>query len=106
MPDAPCHEPQALVIRSQAVSLGPDHVDTQLVSHNLGCVLEQLGRRQKALELINHAYQVVLLSIPGSTNTFTIQFIPDTFVFTIHLNQSMVLKDISYIYIYALLNKY
>ena len=49
---------QALVIRSRAVSLGPDHVDTQLIYHNLGCVLDQLGKGQKALELYERAYKV------------------------------------------------
>ena len=53
------HPPvQALVLRSQAVSLGELHVDTQLVGHNLGCVLDRLGRGHKALELLEQAHKV------------------------------------------------
>ncbi len=52
--------PQALVLRSQAVSLGPDHVDSQLVSHNLGCVLDRLGRNHRAIELLEKAHAVFL----------------------------------------------
>ena len=49
---------QAFVIRSQAVTLGPQHVDTQLVCHNLGCVLDRLGRGHKALGLLEQAHKV------------------------------------------------
>ena len=49
---------QAFVIRSQSVTLGPQHVDTQLVCHNLGCVLDRLGRGHKALGLLEQAHKV------------------------------------------------
>jgi len=49
---------QALVAREACPALGVSHVDTALVAHNLGCVLDQLGKTQKALELVGGALKV------------------------------------------------
>ena len=45
------------VIRSQSAALGPGHVDTQLIRHNLACVLDRLGRGHKAQELLEEAHE-------------------------------------------------
>ncbi|GAX82196.1 hypothetical protein CEUSTIGMA_g9624.t1 [Chlamydomonas eustigma] len=54
---------KALVLRSQAITLGPDHVDSQLVCHNLGCVLDRLGRTHKAIELLEKSHRVFQQSL-------------------------------------------
>ena len=44
--------------RESCPELGATHVDTALVAHNLGCVLDELGKSHKALELVGGALKV------------------------------------------------
>lgn len=39
-------------------ALGPTHVDTALVNHNLGCVCDMLGKTARGLELVEGAEKV------------------------------------------------
>lgn len=57
LPCVPVHM-QALVLRECCPELGPTHVDTALVAHNLGCVLGALGKSHKGLELVGDAQKV------------------------------------------------
>eukprot|EP00798_Chlamydomonas_sp_ICE-L_P025906 gene25906-11582_t len=52
------HLVKAKVMREEHLDLGPGHVDTALVKHNLACVLDQLGKAHKALELLTSAHRV------------------------------------------------
>lgn len=54
---------QAMVNRSQAPELGPKHVDTQLACHNLGCILDRLGCTHRALDLLETAHEVGVVSL-------------------------------------------
>lgn len=56
---------RAMVIRTQTPSLGPLHVDTQLACHNLGCVLDRLGKNHRALELLQGAMEAFKSSLGG-----------------------------------------
>jgi len=52
------HCVRAYVIRSECMSLGPQHPDTAAAGHNLGVVLDSLGNSSRALELLEAAQQV------------------------------------------------
>lgn len=53
------------MIRCESESLGPGHPDTATAAHNLGIVLDCLGKSSRALELVESAIQV-WVSNPGS----------------------------------------
>lgn len=49
---------RAYVIRSECGSLGPRHPDTAAAGHNLGVVLDCLGKCSRGLQLVQEARQV------------------------------------------------
>jgi hypothetical protein len=49
---------RAYVIRSECGSLGPDHPDTAAAGHNLGLVLDCLGKCSRGLQLVQEAKAV------------------------------------------------
>jgi hypothetical protein len=49
---------RAYVIRSECGSLGPDHPDTAAAGHNLGLVLDCLGKCSRGLQLVQEAKTV------------------------------------------------
>lgn len=70
------HCVRAYVIRSECTSLGPQHPDTAAAGHNLGVVLNCLGKCSRGLQLVQEAQQVrQLLTLcagllrPGSKTT-------------------------------------
>jgi hypothetical protein len=58
------------VIRCESKSLGPGHPDTATAAHNLGIVLDCLGKSRRALELVESAIQVGV-SNPASSDSAT-----------------------------------
>ena len=56
---------RAMVMRAQAPSFGPSHVDTQLACHNLGCVLDRLGKNHRALELLQGSMEAFRSALGG-----------------------------------------
>jgi hypothetical protein len=52
------HCVRAYVIRCECVPLGPGHPDTAAAGHNLGVVLDCLGKSSRGLQLVEQAQQV------------------------------------------------
>jgi hypothetical protein len=52
------HCVRAFVIRSECGSLGARHPDTAAAGHNLGVVLDCLGKCSRGLQLVQEAQQV------------------------------------------------
>jgi hypothetical protein len=52
------HSVRAYVIRLECGALGPAHIDTQTAAHNLGVVLDCLGKCGRGLQLVEDARQV------------------------------------------------
>jgi hypothetical protein len=52
------HCVRAYVIRCECVPLGPGHPDTAVAGHNLGVVLDCLGKSSRGLQLVEQAQQV------------------------------------------------
>eukprot|EP00775_Hariotina_reticulata_P013381 gene13381-13508_t len=57
---------RAYVIRCECASLGPCHPDTAGAAHNLGVVLDCLGKSSRALELVDSATKVFAASLGPS----------------------------------------
>jgi hypothetical protein len=58
------HCVRAYVIRCECVPLGPGHPDTAAAGHNLGVVLDCLGKSSRGLQLVEQAQQVRQTGVP------------------------------------------